>query len=227
MSLCECGCGQEIIAKPHHKWYGTPRFLLGHHILINNPMKDPKVAIKFSGENNPAKRPEVRKRQSKLQLGEKNSAYGKHWTLTEETKKKQGIAKSGIPKQSEHKRKIGASVSLLWKDSTFADMVQNAMNQPDVLLKYSGENNVWWRGGASNLPYPLGFNEKLKEQIRSRDNYHCRLCSIPQCELLRALDVHHIDHDKENLEPDNLISLCSPCNIKCNSSTFVPEFLSV
>lgn len=30
MILCECGCKIEIIIKPHHSWYGTPRFITGH-----------------------------------------------------------------------------------------------------------------------------------------------------------------------------------------------------
>ncbi len=31
MSFCQCGCGQEIIAKQHHIYYGTPRFIHGHN----------------------------------------------------------------------------------------------------------------------------------------------------------------------------------------------------
>ncbi len=31
VSLCQCGCGQEIIVKPHHIYYGTPRYIHGHN----------------------------------------------------------------------------------------------------------------------------------------------------------------------------------------------------
>jgi len=31
MTLCECGCGQEIIDKYHHNWRGIPRFIRGHN----------------------------------------------------------------------------------------------------------------------------------------------------------------------------------------------------
>lgn len=27
---CECGCGQPIIPKRHHRWRGTPKYLRGH-----------------------------------------------------------------------------------------------------------------------------------------------------------------------------------------------------
>ena len=28
---CKCGCGQEIIFKSHHKYYGIPDYIWGHH----------------------------------------------------------------------------------------------------------------------------------------------------------------------------------------------------
>jgi len=79
-----------------------------------------------------------------------------------------------------------------------------------------GEYNPNWKGGIGSLPYPYKFNNEMKERIRERDNYTCQLCGMPQAECIRALDVHHIDYDKENLADDNLITLCNPCNIKAN-----------
>jgi very-short-patch-repair endonuclease len=29
--LCACGCGREIIIRPHHKYYGIPRYISGHN----------------------------------------------------------------------------------------------------------------------------------------------------------------------------------------------------
>jgi hypothetical protein len=79
-----------------------------------------------------------------------------------------------------------------------------------------GGRNPNWRGGLSNMPWPLEFNEELKEQIRERDRFSCQLCGVPQCECIRKLDVHHIDYDKANLWRGNLISLCVRCNSKVN-----------
>jgi hypothetical protein len=31
MTLCKCGCGREIIIKPHHKYTGVPKYILGHN----------------------------------------------------------------------------------------------------------------------------------------------------------------------------------------------------
>ena len=50
MKLCECGCGQEIVSQPHHKWHGTSRFIPGHN---NNGKKHPMLGIKRKGKNNP------------------------------------------------------------------------------------------------------------------------------------------------------------------------------
>jgi hypothetical protein len=32
----------------------------------------------------------------------------------------------------------------------------------------------------------------------------------------KKLDVHHIDYDKKNGDPRNLVSLCKSCHIKTN-----------
>lgn len=81
-----------------------------------------------------------------------------------------------------------------------------------------GENTSNWRGGLSREPYPLRFDEKLKEKIRKRDNYTCQLCGCLQEDYFQKLSVHHIDYDKRNLDERNLISLCCGCNTKVNNN---------
>lgn len=83
-------------------------------------------------------------------------------------------------------------------------------------LLIEGKNNGRWTGGKSHEPYPIEFNNRLKSQIRERDNYQCQLCCIPESSLDRKLDIHHIDYNKDNLSSDNLIALCRPCNSKVN-----------
>lgn len=79
-----------------------------------------------------------------------------------------------------------------------------------------GCKNPNWQGGISFLPYPVDWVDSLKESIRERDGYICQMCGIHQEELGKKLDVHHIDYDKENLDPKNLISLCRGCHMKTN-----------
>jgi hypothetical protein len=68
--------------------------------------------------------------------------------------------------------------------------------------------------GSRASMYVYEFDEDLKEQIRKRDGYACRVCGTLECELDRKLDVHHIDYNKAHNHPANLISLCGSCHSK-------------
>jgi len=77
----------------------------------------------------------------------------------------------------------------------------------------SGERSHFWRGGIS-ASYSPEFNEVLRVNIRNRDDH---LCQNPKCYLPqngRAHPVHHIDFNKGNSDPTNLITLCSKCHNK-------------
>lgn len=82
--------------------------------------------------------------------------------------------------------------------------------------RHSGEKSNWWQGGISNSPYASDWTDTLKRAIRERDNYVCRICNTLQGN--RAFDVHHIDYNKQNNDPSNLITLCRKCHIKTNSN---------
>ena len=83
-------------------------------------------------------------------------------------------------------------------------------------FKIRGDKNGSWRGGVSFEPYSLGWTNTFKEQIRYRDGYKCQGCGKPEVEHNRRLSIHHIDFDKHNLSPDNLITLCNKCHGKAN-----------
>lgn len=76
------------------------------------------------------------------------------------------------------------------------------------------EKNPNWQGGKSFVPYPLGWTNTFKEQVRFRDSYKCQHCGISEVEHSRKLHVHHIDCDKNNLSIENLTTLCLPCHSK-------------
>jgi len=124
---------------------------------------------------------------------------------SEKTREKISLALTGIPFTEERKRKIRLG--------------QYPHGKP------FGELNPSWRGGTSNEPYPLNFNRQLKETIRIRDNRTCQLCSMPEEEYFRALDIHHINYDKKDISPMNLISLCVACNSKANAERAYHQIL--
>ena len=100
--------------------------------------------------------------------------------------------------------------------------MKEVQNRPEVKAAKSiankGPNNPNWMGGISKLPYAFEFNDELKEEVRRRDNYTCQKCNTPQIECKRKLSVHHIDYDKKNSDPVNLVALCCGCNTKVNAN---------
>lgn len=82
--------------------------------------------------------------------------------------------------------------------------------------KMTGEKSANWRGGKSFEPYSVDWSTTLKRAIRERDKYTCQVCGEPQGD--RALDVHHIDYDKTNCSPENLVALCLVCHRKTNGN---------
>ena len=82
--------------------------------------------------------------------------------------------------------------------------------------QFSLEKHPFWKGGKSFEPYGIDFNNQLKETIRRRDNYMCQECNHTQEQLRYKLHVHHIDYNKNNNNPKNLISLCKSCHSQAN-----------
>ena len=83
--------------------------------------------------------------------------------------------------------------------------------------KKFGKNNPNYIEGLIRI-YPNKFNKILKQSIRARDNHVCQICGKTTKKNGRALDVHHIDYIKSNLDPENLISLCQNCHSETNGN---------
>lgn len=80
----------------------------------------------------------------------------------------------------------------------------------------TGKKHPRWLGGISKFPYAFDFNKELKFLIRRRDKHICQLCRRKR--ISKNLCVHHIDYDKQNSNPKNLITLCISCNSKVNTN---------
>ena len=147
----------------------------------------------------------------------KLSIASKGRKFSDETKHKISETKKGKLLSEEHKRKISETLKghLAWnKGIPSSEETRHKLSE-----SRKGAKNHNWRGGISFLPYPMDWSDNLKESIRQRNSYICQLCGIHQDELkerLKQLDIHHIDYNKDNLDPDNLIALCRPCHTKTN-----------
>jgi 5-methylcytosine-specific restriction endonuclease McrA len=189
--LCGCGCGGRIEIKPWHKKTGIPIYMcIGHSKIGKHHTKESneKNRIAHLGVKRKPFTLEAKMNMGLAVMGKKHPMWGKHHT--DETRDKQSDAHTGKHHTEETKTKM--SMSRL------------------------GNKNPNWQGGKSFEPYNIEFNDKLKEQIRKRDNYACQECGYTQEQLKRKLDVHHIDYNKKNNSPDNLISLCNTCHLQTN-----------
>jgi len=117
---------------------------------------------------------------------------GVHYSITTEFKKGMPTWNKNIPCSEDTKKKISEALK----------------------GKLLGSKNPNWLGGPKD--YGKEFNFVLKEIIRSRDNYKCRVCEKTQKENKRRLSCHHIDYNKKNCKENNLISLCDSCHMTTN-----------
>lgn len=135
---------------------------------------------------------ETKRKISESQMGSKNPFYGKTHSLESRKKMSHKLTK-------EHKEKLIRSNLGKKRSKEFCD-------------NRSGKGNPHWLGGKSFEPYGIEFNDRLKVWIRRRDRFRCQECFRHQDELKRKLSVHHIDFDKKNNAPENLITLCGVCH---------------
>lgn len=78
-----------------------------------------------------------------------------------------------------------------------------------------GKASTSYKNGNNALPYGFEFTKNFKRLIRARDGYKCQRCGT-KYNKGRALEIHHIDFNKTNNDPTNLITLCGECNIYYN-----------
>lgn len=155
---------------------------------------------------------ETKKKISESNLGKVSPRKGAK--LSEETKQKIRVANVGKRLPEEVRLKIGRSLRgrKAWNKGKKYKSIKGS-------VATTGEKNPNWRGGISFGEYSSEWTDYLKESIRKRDKYVCQMCGIHQDELsgfIKVFDIHHIDYIKDNLNPENLITLCRSCHMKTN-----------
>lgn len=184
----------------------------------------------------------TRRKISRANSGINNGMYGKHHSnkireiiskhnkgkiLTKKHKKNISKGRKNIKFSKLHrfhlsKAKKGHRVSEETKNKISNTMIKKGINKGKNNSSYGkyGKKAFHYIHGKSKEPYSMEFNDKLKTNIRDRDNHICQLCNISEKKYrekyYRNLDIHHIDYDKQNNEKTNLITLCNSCNIKAN-----------
>ena len=101
-----------------------------------------------------------------------------------------------------------------WRDWQIGGRCPICRNEK-MSINRMGNKNPNWKGGISCEPYcDIWLDKEYKESIKERDGYRCL---NPDCwGTLHRLDIHHINYNKKNCGPENLITLCRSCNSRAN-----------
>ena len=128
----------------------------------------------------------------------------KGYKQTEEHKKKLSILKIGDNnpmKGIEARKKISEARKRYFSDNN---------NRIKLSEMFKGSKNWNWKGGKSFELYGIEWTDLLKHSIRTRDCFTCKICKG------NGWVVHHIDYNKKNCSPENLITLCQCCHSRTN-----------
>lgn len=172
--------------------------------------------------------PKAREKRSAIQKEAQNSpkvkakhslAQKRRWADSEERVR---IVEAINAPEAKAKKRASALIAQHRSDVKEKHRITNA--RPDVHTRRSiacsiskqGQRNprhIIDRSHVDAKGYPLSFID-IAAHIRDRDNHVCFDCGKTEEEnsTLMALDVHHIDFDKDNSDPTNLITLCRQCH---------------
>jgi len=175
---------------------------------VDNPAQTKKGRKKISDSRKEIPMPEtfkvnwIKGRKISPDICKKMSDSGKGRKVSEKTKEKLRLLHTNI--SDEYRKKLSDGRNNFIK------------NHPESLERLRGENCHLWKGGISFEPYSKEFNTWVKKQIKIRDGNKCQ---NPHCKNEGGrLHVHHIDYNKKNSDPFNLITLCNSCHSASNNN---------
>jgi len=100
---------------------------------------------------------------------------------------------------------------------SFKDFVRGSRCPKCRAISNCGAGNPNWKGGISCEPYcDVWLDKEFKENIKQRDGYKCM---NPDCwKTTKNLCIHHINYDKKDCRPENLVTVCVSCNSRANKN---------
>lgn len=204
---CECGCGTEI---PPITANGKPaRFAHGHTSPDNPGRFKPGQESYWKGKPNPAAKathtgkkltPEEIERRTATRRERLGGSYStaSGWTHSEESRARMSAAQRAR--------------DLSGEGNPFYGRTHTPETRETLSQQRRGSLSPTWKGGTGSLPYGPEFTRWFKRVIHERDGYTCRRCGKTR-EQMKVIQVHHLDHDKTNNDPENVVTSCGSCNV--------------
>lgn len=246
MKICWDNLEKLKYSKKTGKWYGKGTVFiykekcpeceepyLGRYYLRKNQIID-YCSRKCADKNNRGNLGKKFSEEHRKKIGESNKGR----IQSDKTKRKIGKANTGKKRSKDVREKIserntGKNNPFYNKKHTIKTrMIISKANKNKTIssehkqklsTKYQGKNNPNWKGGIACEPYcDVWLDKDFKQTIRDRDNNTCQNCGVTRMLSLKIfsenLSIHHIDYNKKNCHPENLITLCNSCNSKANGN---------
>lgn len=148
--------------------------------------------------------------QSEQQKKKATKALRQFWKSpeAEETRKQMSESSKG----QKHSNVTKTKISRANKGNKHTEETKQKMSERRK-GKATGAKHPAWMGEDHNRTYPEAFF-RVRKQILKRDGGKCL---NPGCwGTSSRISVHHIDYDKNNNNPENLITVCMSCNNRAN-----------
>ena len=130
-------------------------------------------------------------------------------------------ASKGVYNTSKHGRVIswGDKISKAKTGKTFNDKHKEALSKAQYKCSDDDWPGFYVKGEIQKIRDSQEYI-KVRETVFNRDNFTCQNCSMTEEKHIdtvgKVLTIHHIDYNKYNCLPENLISLCDRCNVIAN-----------
>jgi len=146
---------------------------------------------------------------------------GKHWKLSEITKKRQSLAKTGIKLSEQAKNKISLANKgqVPWNKGKknvqrHSKETREKMSKSHLgkkwkiknILKISGSNSYLWKGGLTQLDKQIRHCYKYRQwrsDVFTRDDFTCQECNRKGI----YLEAHHIKMFSKIIKENNIKTL--------------------
>ncbi len=195
---CACGCGEKTDwNKWKKKWN---KYLFNHHLRTEKYYKIP-----------------LNSEMPLCKCGCKNNVTWCKW-------RKQWNNFLPYHQSKENQYSIGCTHTKEWKKERSKQMMGNQYAKGYIFTEKQ-RMGLWnWKGGIAAEPYcDVWLDKEYKEDIRIRDNHTCQNSDCwKNCNHL-TLCLHHIDNNKKNCHPSNLISICRSCNARAEGGKEFPK----